>query len=152
MNSATFYRQTSTDTGNYSSESDISCDFSNEYEPSSSETDDTASSYPDSESESDEETNNDVVPPPSASAVFANWGPCTLQTPKFGFRGSTDPQVMKVKLVITEIDPGPATKLLKKKNNSLVPEKRQSESQHIAKIVKVIRLCTLNATTTKNIL
>ena len=85
MYSAMFYGRKSSETGNDLSESDMSCDSSYEYKPSSSETDDTGSSYPDSKSESDEETNNDIIPLPSASDVFANWRPCTLQTPRFGF-------------------------------------------------------------------
>ena len=72
MNSAMFYGRTSSQIGNVSSESSIPCDSSDESEPSSYVTDNTSSSYPDSESESDQETNNPVVPLPSASAVFAD--------------------------------------------------------------------------------
>ena len=70
MNSAMFNVQTSSDTGNDSSKSDISCDSSDEYELSSSVTDDTSSSYPDSESESDEEKINDVVPLSAATRML----------------------------------------------------------------------------------
>ena len=100
MNSAMFYGRASPQTGNDSSESDISSDSSDEYEPSSSETDEAGSSYPDSASESDEETNDNGAPPPSASSVPVNWGLCTLQIPRFGFTGSADPQIN-----ITESDP-----------------------------------------------
>ena len=70
MNSAMFNVQTSSDTGNDSSKSDISCHSSEEYELSFSVTDDTSSSYPDSESESDEETINDVVPLSAATRML----------------------------------------------------------------------------------
>ena len=127
MNSAMSYRQTSSETGNDLSKSDIFCVSSDEYEPSSSETDNKGSSYPDSESKSDKKTSKDVVPSLSTSAVFASWGPCTLQTPRFGFTGSTDTQSMKDKLITTEKDAGPATKIFKKKKDQLLLEKRQSE-------------------------
>ena len=116
--------RTSYEIGNDSSESSICCDSSDEYEPSSYVTDNTGSSYPDSESESDQETNNAVVPLPSASALFANWGPSTLQTPRFRFTGSTDPQSMKDKFVKTEKDTSPVTKIFKKKKDPLLPKKR----------------------------
>ena len=61
-------------------------------------------------------------PPFSSSAVFANWGSCTLQTPRFGFTRSTDPQSMKDKLVKTETIAGPATKTFKRKKDPLLPE------------------------------
>ena len=44
MNSAMFYGRTSSETKNNSSESDISCNSSDEYEPSSYETEDANSS------------------------------------------------------------------------------------------------------------
>ena len=93
MNSAMFYGRTSSETKNNSSESDISCNSSDEYKPSSYETDDANSSKPGSESESDEETNNDVVPPLSASAVFGNWvlSPCCSAVATGGRRGGASP-------------------------------------------------------------
>ena len=83
------------------SESDISCNSSDDYQPPSSRTEETdsGSCSNDSESESDQDTDNDGTSNPSTTACFEKWGPCTLQIQKFGFTGSKDPEIN-----ITEAD------------------------------------------------
>ena len=67
-------------------------------------------------------------------------GDTALQTPRFGFTKSTDPQSIKDKLVITENNAGPATKIFKKRR--IFSKKKQA--QHTVKIIKEIRLYGLN--------
>ena len=60
--------------------------------------------------------------------------PSILQTPRFGCKGSTDSQSIKYKLVITVKDAGPATKIFRRKKDTLLPKNSKVSDKKFRKL------------------